>query len=197
MKISKLAVALVMVGALYSADALAAKRVKCPAGTYSAVGASQCTPCEGNSYSKAGASVCINCKDGYVANTDHTACILDCPSNATCPNGVTAFVCNAGYYKKNTTDKTCTACPAGYKCTGNNKATKCGENTYSVAGSSTCTPCENGYSAAGAAKCTACPAHAISCSSATVFTCEDGYYESNANNKHTCKQCEAGYYCKN
>jgi syndecan 4 len=192
----KIMLALIMGVALISTDAFAATKQKCPAGTYSAKGASACTDCEGNTISAAGASSCTPCKTGTQANTNHTVCETACPANASCANGVANFVCNAGYYKASSTAKTCTLCTAGYKCTGNNERVQCPANTRSNAGWGHCEACPNlTYSGAGSATCTACTANSIRCTSASDFTCKDGYYENTAT--HKCVECPAGYYCKN
>ena len=203
-KISKLTMALMMVGALYSADAFAAKMQPCPAGTYSSGGAksrAECKKCSdlgANMYAPSEASTkCKECPNGKIANEEGTGCLDSCKTTqllasgkcTACPtgyicNGTATFECMDGYYmgKETSTDaKT-------KKKTTKQACVKCGANMKTCTGTTEFT-CNDGFYKNGKA-CTACPKNYQTCTQ-EGFTCKDGFYE----NQTACTACPAGYYC--
>ena len=84
----------------------------CPAGTYSAAGATTCTPCINNTYtSTPGQSSCTPCEENQIANSTHTGCQTKTTDTVTCSPGT--------YLKANgTTAEDCEICPSGYYCPG-------------------------------------------------------------------------------
>ena len=232
----KLFIVLMMSGVLVSVDAFAqitasttsaALYTKCPAGMYAEEftgkdeRGGKCLPCTGNTYSSSpGSKKCQPCPSGQKPNEDHTKCeigtvrledgsMLAATSEVTIAsrtNNNKDLYCKDGYYKKTKGAKTCTKCPAGYKC-NNNKRTKCPAGQYSAAGSGKCLACQAGtYSKAGSGKCTKCPAGTLSgsnaseckkCSAGTYsshgvgcITCPDGTYS--AAGAKSCKACPKG-----
>ena len=147
----------------------------CPAGTYSAIGASSCMTCPtGNISSAAGSESCNICEAGKYANSTHTACET-CPAGSTSSKG----------------SDSCTQCAAGkYAAAGATECSNCAANTYSTAGAASCTPCPDGtYSAEGSASCN------LECTIGTQCTVGTGV-ETMACNGNKCEvaTCKAGYY---
>jgi hypothetical protein len=102
---------------------------ECPAGTYSAAGASVCTDCEAGKFKEV-AGVNIACDE-----------------------------CEAGKFSEltgQTSSATCIDCMAGtYSAAGASFCTDCEAGKYSAAGAAFCTDCEAGKnSVAGAPECT-------------------------------------------
>lgn len=121
-----------------------------------------CADCPVGHYCPSGLKiVCgVNTYTGSLGMSSCTSCPLN-SSSSTGSIAKSACNCNAGYYRD--IDGNCIACPAGYKCTGNNLMTACGPGTAAQVGMSVCTSCTAGsYSdtyAMGA--CLTCPAGPI------------------------------------
>ena len=121
----------------------------CPAGTWSAAGASQCTECAAGTYTPdPGAASCTPCDAG----TYSTATGAD--SASTCTE------CTAGTYSSEPGSTTCQGCAEGFYASGsaNQACTACGAGTSSSAvnatSADTCT-----VGCAAACLCTACQMH--------------------------------------
>lgn len=114
-------------------------------------GGSMTTCPEGFYTATAGASSCIPCPPGLWVSAGATSC----PSTA--------------------------ACPPGYSCNGQGVKSPCAPNTYSLAGSSTCSPCLE-FSTSGETE--------------DKCSCIEGYYsDSGFSTSIACLPCPVGSYC--
>ncbi|CAG5098823.1 Oidioi.mRNA.OKI2018_I69.XSR.g16008.t1.cds [Oikopleura dioica] len=134
-------------------------QTKCPAGYGFSSGS--CELCDDSHHSD-GSSACQSC---------------DLHDNLYCPNrdGV-PVECPTGYYKKLSTDKTCSPCPEGNSCDALG-ASPCGPNEYSYEGDSVCRACLPGHE----------------CNSSTAKMCRYGEYI----NGNSCTPCPKGNACPN
>ncbi len=169
---------------LNKATGLYDKKVACPAGTYNenteATSADACLPCPSGTYSNIGASECTPCSAGtYNENTEATsadAC-LPCPSGTYSNIGASkCTTCSDGSYSLGTGNTYCSTCPPGYFCKDGNK-TGCSAGTYSSGGASKCTSCLAGSFTYG----TSTSSSATSC-----ISCTAGYYCPGGTNRVPC-----------
>jgi hypothetical protein len=180
----------------------------CPAGTYSAAGASSCTPCPAGyysayqrmgycdtcgagTYSLAGASECTACPDGYYQPNPGSDACIQCsvcsagtsPAPGGCTGSSDTFCVTVG-------------CAAGEYSSGG-ACISCAAGTYSLAGSTYCIPCQSGsYSGSAMSFCSECSAGTYSLEGASSCTsCASGSYSlAGAGSCIQCGQCLAGYY---
>jgi hypothetical protein len=141
---------------------------ECPAGSYSAAGATSCTSCPSGFYAATSvSSSCSTCPAGRFAATGSSSCSVcgagtesasgaascsDCPAGKYSTGGTSAVPsctdCVAGKYQNFDGVSFCISCPAGYYCplgsldySGN----PCSAGKYSGAGGSACAPCLGGF----------------------------------------------------
>ena len=180
----------------------------CPSGTYSTLGAGDCTVCPDGQYtSTAGAASCEACDRGsFCVNGVKKPCSAGSYSDKewsqclTCPDGT--------YSREGAS--ACILCEPGHRCINGIKS-PCTEHTYAEDGSSICKPCSPGqYSGQRAAACTTCEA-GFACNSGKTKCLERFYSESGASSctpcpngtyslsagSSVCTFCEAGYACSN
>jgi len=129
---------------------------RCPAGTFSAVGAARCTQCPAGYASTSNASICSICEAGTYAPTKASLICTSCPAGTFSAEGAHACMnCFAGRYSSASASE-CLLCPAG-QFSGVVRSAECcycPANTYSSAESSACTSCVNGrFSGAGSTAC--------------------------------------------
>jgi hypothetical protein len=168
-------------------------QVPCPAGSYCNEGSITPTTCTAGNYCPAAITnmvypirIPIPCSyNQYCPNGSVTP--STCPAYTYCPTPNVSLPCPAGAtcMPNRTNLMTFTLCPAGYRCAGNRaEPIPCFAGTYSVYGSSQCTPCGNGTysSSAGSPVCTMCPlGYTTSPMYATLpsqCSCAQGYYKS-------------------
>lgn len=188
----------------------------CPAGTYSAAGASACTTCPIGHYcpadgSKSMAYKAMACPDGqYQDEPGQTSC-KECTAGSSCADkSMKPVDCQPGTFSL-AGATACSPCPAGFECT--NPAAwpvVCNEGFYAVQGSSQCQVCpaghscaertaanscpEGSYSNAGEELCTVCPAgHACLDSKLPPLRCPIGWYS--LPGKIACTECPKGSAC--
>ncbi|MFQ6739532.1 MAG: hypothetical protein ACLRFJ_02605 [Alphaproteobacteria bacterium] len=193
---------------------------KCPQGTYGGGGAdvSSCNECPKNA-TCAGTGLCtFTCNAGFEPYGDQ--CLKTCPQHAT-RNNAGDCICNNDYYRDS---DECKSCPENATCTGgtdfkcndgyikdNGKCiedpeNKCPDGTPKTNGICTCGTGQYYYPDTNV--CKDCPKNTVSCTSATDFTCIDGYTKQNdecVENQPECPDnstigtddkcvCNAGYY---
>ena len=120
----------------------------CSSGSYCDIGSTIQTPCPSNYYCPV-PSVKIGCPMGTyydgVSGTSIDMC-QQCNKGFFCPTaGKSSIACVPGTYSDKLGSTICEACPEGSYCgLGASEPTKCLINSYSVKGSSACTPCGAG-----------------------------------------------------
>ena len=164
----------------------------CPAGKYSAAGASSCSTCSAGTYSAAGSSTCSSCAAGQYSSAGASSCSNCSAGTYSAAGSSTCSSCPAGKYSS-AGASSCLTCTAGYRCPGGSNRIRCTAGTYAAAGSSSCTSCSAGYySSAEASSCSACPAGQFSTAgSSSCSTCPAGYRCPGGSNRI---QCTAGTY---
>jgi hypothetical protein len=160
----------------------------CPPGYFAKVQDTTCLPCIGKGVSFTfGCTECYYCRSQYIANDNHTACIL-CPPGtiytglresadnicALCEEGTytsqsamtVCDKCGVGTYADTKGSSSCKSCPSGTSTNGKVGSTSltacvpCLEGTFNANGGGDCSPCPAGTfgSIRGASSCTPCPA---------------------------------------
>ncbi|KAJ6557969.1 hypothetical protein B0H19DRAFT_124568 [Mycena capillaripes] len=100
----------------------------CAPGTYSGAAATSCSLCPANTFSGAGASSCTTCPSSAISDPGSSACTLNCPSGQFV-QGNSCSTCAAGAYSAGGAVTSCNQCDA---------------NTFSAAGSGSCSACPSG-----------------------------------------------------
>lgn len=148
----------------------------CPQGSYCPAGASTSTVCaEGTYQDQKGQSTCKDCPAGYYCEEETVTPII-CEAGYMCPTGTsysTMQPCHEGNYNPFVGQSECFVCPRGYYCktdlTGITTPVECEIYSYCPEGtSSSSNPCIAG-----------------------TYTDETGLQS-----KDQCKQCPAGFFCK-
>ena len=155
----------------------------CSPGSYSTVGASDCTPCPAGQY-------------GSTAALSTATCTAACSAGYFCPAGSAVYALNP--------------CPAGYMCplgTANGTQYPCASGTYSVGSASSCSSCAaglyGGSSALGSVSCSGpCAVGRYGSSSGMTTSdcsgpCDAGRYggSSGLTDASCTGNCSAGYAC--
>ena len=163
----------------------------CPAGSFSGIGSSSCSPCPSGTYSATpGAtsnSSCQQCPAGFFSSQNSTRCTACLAGTfSTTPGGTSiasCTLCPAGQFASNAGSSNCSTCPAGY---------------FSSSGSTQCTICPAGsFSGVNSSTCSACPAGTFSTtpgatSNSSCTACPAGFFSSQ--NSTSCSPCPAGTY---
>ena len=150
----------------------------CPAGSYCTGGTSGSTTCPVNTFCPAGSPSFQNCVAGTISpagSTSATQC-----TTPTCPNGATnAIACDSCPSGKYLLANNCTACNAGFYCTGGtNGQVACPPNTFCVANVSTFTSCP--------------PSQTSPASSVSQTACTQPLCPNEATNSPQCSICVSG-----
>lgn len=177
----------------------------CPKGSFSTTGYTPCTLCASGYYSDSSAAVtCRIVPAGYYASLAgyETRATLgpptsigatgkdDCPAGSYSEAGSSACTpCTSGYYAHDIRNIKCSQADAGWFASDADGAAKssaasshamCPSGSYSLPGSSACTPCSAGYYASGTANtgCTVCQSglYAAYVGSSACTPCSTGYY---------------------
>ena len=134
------------------------------------------------------ASPCTACKDGYLINSDGTACLYGCQSLIAAGQADAGKCATCKDTDKIRTDKT--GCLYGCKTEDNNACTAC-NNGYKITEAGTCIKgCDTADTATGSAKCSKCTTEAnlstdgLSC----IANCK-----TTGHNSEVCSECASGY----
>jgi hypothetical protein len=184
--------------AYYTLDSGATECAPCPAGKYSGGtedGYLSCEDCPANTFSAIGASECTRCEYGFSSDADSSNCSLDlCPAGTQWQAGK-CIECPVGYFSSLTEFGTygCLPCDPGTESvsSGSTSCLECVDMTYSPDGS----PCQkcppNSFSSYGASACRSCPSGSIVDDSAdSCRPCEPGTYALDGD----CAPCAPGLY---
>ena len=169
--------------------------IQCPQGSWSAQGASACTPCGVGNYNPSSTlatsiAVCQVCPRGTWSATTSasscSACGVGYYSNSEGSQTNTCVQCSGGSYAANTGQSSCTACPLGTSSTvpGGSTLASCSDcpaGTYAAAtGSQQCTKCSPGTSSSATKKTSDC----------SSSPCSPGSYSSEG--ASACTPCPIG-----
>jgi len=162
---------------------------KCASGTYSAIGATECTACEDEGCAEcsgAGEDTCSSCQAMYIPAGN--ACTK-------CPNGQFSVAGEATC--QDCEDDNCAACTAG----GEGKCSACDDKFYVVVATGLCAACADEQcltcSGSGKNKCTKCDAGYAANANGVCVECQDtGCAACSAIGTGKCTSCDADYYLK-
>ena len=143
--------------------------------------------CDVEGCSNTGAT-CTTCKDGYLINSDGSACLYGCQSLIASGEGQGLLCATCKDTDKIRTDKT--GCLYGCKTEASNACTACNEG-YKITLAGTCIKgCDTADDASGSAKCKTCTTAAnlstdgLSC----IANCK-----TTGHNSEVCSECATGY----
>ena len=168
---------------------------RCPAGTYSLGGASECVPCPKGTYQySSGASYCIACDGVTNKETGATSCTKNNPQ----------IGCTAGAFWNGTA---CSQCPFGYycpggvaepvQCSGDYVSSRNARYEEDCSGVDVTLPCPAGQYMADKSKglCSACPEGYYCPDGFDRTVCPAGTYSrSGASSAEECTPCPKGTY---
>lgn len=168
----------------------------CPAGTYqNEEGKNQCKDCEAG-YKCSGGSDHSQCEAGYYSLKKASKC-LECQAGFY--SGVLAsscIPCNKGTYNNIKGSSTCTECPLGNFCLGEDHISTCSNKTPNCTlcdpKDGTCSTCKQGYYLDSFKSCSPCTIGAI-CDGVSQTQCPSGTYIQT--DKNSCTDCPKGSYC--
>ena len=147
------------------------EKMQCLADTYSTASETICTPCPAGSTSAIAASECT-CGDGAQHDVNALECAACTPGSA--GTGGACNDCAIGTFAASTGSTACTACPGGWVAPseGTVHCTACPAGKTTDEG--VCAACDAGQYAAvdGSASCIACPAYTTASANRTSCTCD-------------------------
>jgi alpha-tubulin suppressor-like RCC1 family protein len=208
-----------------NASGLRSPSGNCSAGSFSAVGASACTPCAAGSYQPLeGMGMCQECPAGTHCNasglsapsglcsagsfaaggmssSNCTPCLVGHHCNSSGLTGPSGR-CGEGYFAASG-EAACTQCPSGSFCNSSglrSPSGNCSAGSFSAVGASACTPCAAGsyQPLEGMGMCQECPAGThcnASGLSAPSGLCSAGSFAAGGMSSSNCTPCLVGHHC--